>query len=118
MRPPRKRTEENMEVDEDNADDVRAGALATGEEREIGNMMRKRGPEAEEEGDELYTFPLDNRSRKLAKWNTWEKKKVDSSRLEVLIRRRMDVGHRTDGAPAAPAVDTACLRSPIRPAQI
>ncbi|KAF7074620.1 hypothetical protein CFC21_079465 [Triticum aestivum] len=118
MGPPRKRAEEDMEVDEDNADDVRAGALAMGEERELGNM-RKRGPEAEEEGDELYTFPVDNRSGKLAKWNTWEKK-VEASRLEELVRRRMDGGRRFDGAPAAAAtaVDTAWLRSPIRPAQI
>ncbi|KAE8817002.1 hypothetical protein D1007_05195 [Hordeum vulgare] len=76
MGPPRKRTEEDMEVDEHNADDVRAGALATGEERALGNM-RKRGPEADEEGDELYTFRLDSRSGKLAKWNASEKKKVD-----------------------------------------
>ena len=71
MGPPRKRTEEEMDVDD-------AGALAAEEERRGIEIRRKRGPEVEEEGDDLYTFPLDNRSGKLAKWNTWEKKKTEA----------------------------------------
>lgn len=62
-------------------DEGKAGAQATGREderRKTEKGKKKRGPEAEEEGDDLYSFPLDNRSGKLAKWNTWEKKEEAS----------------------------------------